>query len=88
MFLTHIEVLEPFNTFSKYTPLNPLLKQARDTANKPNSLLELLLLMRCMFSASETGHYMNIIAVIHQCTRPGKNRSLTTIHINTITKNY
>ena len=55
MFLIQIEVSELFNIFSKYTPLNPLLIQATDTASSPNSFVDEMKLADSLFAAEE-GH--------------------------------
>ena len=43
MFLIQIEVLEVLSIFSKYTPLNPLLKQAKKIAIRPTILMEVVM---------------------------------------------
>lgn len=49
---------EPLRTFSKYTPLKPLLKQAKDTAISPINLLDESTFFSDLSSSGvEAGHY-------------------------------
>ncbi len=56
IFLIHTDVSDPFNIFSKYTPLKPLLVHATITHTKPTIFI-LLVMTIALLPVLSAGHY-------------------------------